>query len=166
MKTLIKIIRKSIKRNPDAGRTSWHVNTGREAKFTFSGDKLPEWLKDENVFIKSQESNYYDSYVVIHGIIINPDILPELFKDIQEKKYNLNIEIKNNIHEVHTKTPAPEYLYKYKNTKVECKECKSMVPVNEIEEDEIYDMMVQICPKCHKFDTFNFEYERIEDVNL
>jgi len=164
MKTLIKIIRKSIRKNPDAGRTSWIVNTGKEAKFTFQGDKLPEWFNKKNVVIESQESNGTDSHVIIKGIVINPAILPELCDDFQNKRYDLTLDIKNEFQRIHTKTPAPEYLYKYKNTKVRCEECNLMVPINDIEGDEFEDMIIQICPKCQKWNTFDFEYERIEDV--
>jgi len=38
-----------------------------------------------------------------------------------------------------------------------------MIPVNDIE-DDCDDGIIEICPKCGHFNTFEYEYEKIEDI--
>ena len=160
MTTLIKIDRKSIKKNPNAWRDSVHIpmawNTSFETNLT--PFELPAWLR-ENITLVSVEPPCTKGWLDVVD-----DRLIEFAQSSIKKGHKFNIECKRGIQTIYSLTPEPEYNYKYKNTKVKCSCCKSMILHSEIEEDEFEDTLVKICPKCGDVDTFDYKYEEIEEI--
>jgi len=170
MTTLIKIIRKSIKRNPHAFSTTSYIPLRPETTFKYEGFGKPEWLDNKGVYIGEIKAERIipakgkcskKGYFIIEGHIIDEGLSEKLYRECTEKKHpglNINVEIKTQ--EVHH-ISEPEYFYKHKNSLVECSECYAKVRANDIRKDE---NMVDICPKCGGYDTFDYKYEKLGDI--
>lgn len=161
MSTLIKIDRNSIKKNKNAGSCQSHILGAIETTFKTicSLDEYSELLNDKNVYINTF-SNHIDFGINLTGGIINNDIHHKL-----PGKYE--IESNNNIETVNH-FPIPKYSFQYENTPIECSECKNLIPRDEIEQDSYYteddDIDYEICPICKAHDSFEYEFESIDDA--
>ena len=118
---LIKIDRKSIRKNTNKGRTQQKVAGARNTTFTCKGE-LPEYMKDEDNIIITEWS-IEQGIKEYKGIIIDENIINKLYKE-NPKKNGRKISIETT-QEWNTVTFPPElrYFYKHKNTKVECSKC-------------------------------------------
>lgn len=170
MTTLIKIKRSSIKRNPHAFSTETPISLRPEYTFKYEGYNPPKWIYSKDVSIDSHELIGLIEWKldVITGRIFDRELFERLYKiEIQNRekgKYSgLNLTYTQNSRIFHH-MPEPEYLYEYKNTKIKCSECHSLVRVNKIQSDEIDDNLVDVCPICGGINTFDFKYEKISDA--
>lgn len=166
---LIKIDKKSIRKNPNAGRTQQKVAGMRNTTFKCKGE-LPSYMKDEKTIIITswlidKEIKEYE------GVIIDEDIIEKVYKEISKKNgKNLTIEITQDWSTL-TFPPECRYFYKYKNTKVKCKECGNRFMSNDFKEIELdcgddYSYTDTGCPNCENWDCCEVEYEKIEDVEI
>jgi hypothetical protein len=163
---LVKIIRESIKKNPDAGKTYTRLHIGNETSFEVKG-KVPELLMNEEVAIITEWEEKEDGVYNAKGFIEDPDSVQEILSTLQKessKDYSVSINTKSNYQEI-PHNPLPKYLYKYENPEIECSECKSKVFYSDIERDcddeyGCYD----VCPVCQAHDSFDFDLENINDV--
>jgi DNA-directed RNA polymerase subunit RPC12/RpoP len=160
MATLIKIKRSSIRKNPNAGNEVTLIPMGWDVKFTtnLSFNKLPEWIQDSifnHTFNSMEITSLTSTTGIINGVLANPNKINKMIefaKSVKGENYftiNANREINTFYHR-----PEPEYFYSYENPKVKCANCHKLVNVNDIEEDEMEDNMVQICPKCGYLDYY------------
>jgi Zn finger protein HypA/HybF involved in hydrogenase expression len=158
MTTLIKIKRSSIKKNPDAGKDTTYVPMPWQVTFktNIPYDLLPDWIRP---FVTYRDNIWCSGY--LNQI---DDKIMEDAAIIIRNGHIFNIEFKREVQTIHSITPESDYLYNYMNTKVECSNCHTKVPVNDIEEDEFEDTLVKICPKCGYWNTFDYKYEKIEDA--
>ncbi|MFT3750945.1 MAG: hypothetical protein QM768_21710 [Agriterribacter sp.] len=151
---LIKIIRSSIRKNPNGGSTRSIVPGCKTIRFRLEG-QLPEHiLSDDYIIVTCQSSDFTEGY------LINEDKIPEMLK-----LKNCEIEVDNN-HKVIRHLPEPAYLYEYENPILKCDNCKGDVHLKDIEYD--YDSEgnpFTMCPGCHTLSSFEeVEFERIEEV--
>lgn len=156
MKTLVKIIRSSIKKNPDAGKTATRIYGPREITFEIKGE-IPEYLKDEENCVVTTWS---DNPKWCKGLLYNDDLVERL---LSEKKSFITINDNKNISTV-SHAPEPQYLYSYENTQIECNNCHNKIHVKEIIQDCNDDGCYDECPICSHVDTFRYRHENIEDV--
>jgi hypothetical protein len=162
MKTIVKIIKKSIRKNPNAGNDTTLVPMGWNIEFStdISYDDLPDYIKKytiETHRLVPDDPEYHGNLKYVDDKLI--EFAQAVIKNGNRFVIRMNREIQT-IHHF----PEPKYLYKYENPKIECSNCHSMVAVNNIEEDEVDDNMVKICPICGSFNTFEYKYEKIQDV--
>ena len=164
---LIKIDRKSIRKNSNVERTQQKVTGARNTTFICKGE-LPVYMKDgENIVIKkwSIESGIKE----YKGIIIDESIIEKLCEGNPKKnKWEISVETTKGWNTV-TFPPETRYFYKYKNTKVECSECGYEFMSNEFREFEInwdddFSSTVTGCPECNAWDCCNIKYEHIEEI--
>ncbi len=87
--------------------------------------------------------------------------VPNLFKILPGQ---WEMESDNNIETIYH-LPIGEYSYEYENTPIECNECKNLIPFKEIEHDwEDNDVEFEFCPICKEIDTFEYEFQSIEEA--
>ena len=162
MKTLIKIDRKSIRENADAGNTYTLSHIGNDMSF-ISQKRIPQKLLDL-VIIKSEsfDNSEGELYYKCTGIIINPDNF-----GIFAKLGDIQIEYERDFEKTYHH-PIPKYSFKYKYPKLECEDCKNKVRMDKITVDYEDDCSFTVCPTCKSVDSFpdfyKFEYENIENV--
>jgi hypothetical protein len=163
MTTLIKIKRDSIKKNPNAGRDTYHVPMRWKGEFETNVPRegLPAYFKNH---ISSWSCSPNES--IYSGELFEqpPEDMIAYIQDVIAKGFKFEVKFNREIQTIYSNTPEPEYRYQYENTPVECNNCHTMVPVEDIEEDEFEETLMKICPKCNFWNTFDFEYEKIEEV--
>lgn len=149
---LVKIQRDSIRKNPNAGRTSFVVHGPSEIRFKYQGNN-PELLK--NCTIISEHSSGE-----VEGYIDNPDDIKEL-----ANIPGMKIEVKNNFTR-HEHLPEPQYLYEYEDPKIKCSQCKEDIYISKIHTDyDDWDNEYTECPNCKGVNTFpEIQYEHIQDA--
>ena len=148
---LVKIDQNTIRKNPNAGQTSFSTAGPTEITFSYTGDE-PKLLK--NCIITST-----DSLGRIEGLIDNPKHAAEL-----ESIKGMSITYQNS-RQIHHHAPNPKWLYKYENPNVKCSNCKKLVPLIEIIIESNEDLAWKICPICDEINTFpEIEYEDINKV--
>ena len=155
MKFFIKIDRRTIKKNPNAGSTMTYIPTDQTCTFKYDGNKLPDYLVDgKNCHITNWNIES------ISGTLIYP-IEKYLFQKIMEDEKLITLEIEQGIQEIEH-LPEPEYFYKYKKTKVKCNECGSEFCHDQLEADSCMDAYSNtICPVCGMWECCDIEYENI-----
>ena len=169
----VKIDRATIKKNPDAGKTQTHILRKIDYSFKFWGNKKPKWLKEKDgAYLQEGEqiSGITGTTFVLKGKLTNKKLAEKLLRLVEQKDYK-KLEGELTItadydYETINHNPSPEYLYEYEKTLVKCGNCKQKIEVNEIVEDYIDDeVRVEICPKCHEYNTFpEYKYEKISDA--
>lgn len=170
---LVKINKKSIKKNPNAGQTKTSVLVGIKATFDLKGE-LPNYFIDgENVIIEEIKNNNslnwlkeYFPTLEYRGIFINPNNVQDLIDKCIKDKINIKYEITYNYTDI-THLPEPIWFYKYRKTYVKCCNCKSKVSVDNIEHDycDEVDVWYEKCPVCYSIGTFpTIKYEKIDDI--
>ena len=167
MKTIIKIDRESIRRNPDAGRTEWMVPALTWVEvFTPNG----EYRSVGKVEIEAMP----DGSATVRGEFIQTRAFnSRLIFGEQKLEFSTSdnrIVGHQEYEEFRNMSPAPKWLYSYIPTQVKCDKCGAEFPDIELESDSCddaegnYTPINNICPKCGKYDCCEIEYERIEDV--
>jgi replication fork clamp-binding protein CrfC len=148
---MVKILidKRSIKRNKDSGSQVSSLYIGSEIKFSYYGPyiELPKGVYWSAI----QEFSGND--VGIEGYIDRPVDSEWL------KIKGLKIEEKINRQTVHH-LPIPEYNYSYQNTKVRCVVCENKVGYKQIE----FDGHETVCPICRGLDTFDYSFQKLEEV--
>jgi len=153
---LIKIDRRTLKKNPNAGSTVSYLPGLQSSKFEYSGKFLPNYLIDgRNCYIT--ETNYGDG--IICGEMIG-EVSKKLMKCFAED-LNMHISISQETNRI-DHLPEPDYFYEYKKTKVQCNSCGVWFDHHKLLSDEIMDVYSdRICPECGKFDCCQLEYESL-----
>jgi len=154
---LIKILKNSLRKNPNAENTITPVFCNKTATFK-STSKLPKSLLKMVVITSETTMGEYE----VTGYIINPNKY-EKFLEVK----GMSIEVNNNV-QIINHLPEAKYFYKYSNPKLECGNCKIKTKLSEIEDDYDDDANhYTTCPKCKSVNSFeDIEYEKIENVVL
>ena len=161
--TIIKIIRETVKVNPNRGKTQTVVRGSTRTEFKITGRlSLPEGFSDSD-FIFISEIGHDPDYIC--GGIIHPDYIQELQDACVEQSVDFSY-TSNFDHEVLYHSPLPKWLFKYENPKIICEECHQNVSINDVNYDYTDDgVKYTVCPKCQEIDTFEeIRYEDINDV--
>ena len=163
-KTLIKIDRSTIRRNPDAGRTEWTVAgpsraTVRTAGITYesAGELTLHDHAIEGDFIVTESLNG----AAIPGTTEH--------KQFTHGSAGVTIRIQRDVETIRTARPAPTWLYQYEPTPVTCRNCGQTFPASELEQDSFFNgeddiPVYNICPRCQAPECCEVEYEKIEDA--
>jgi hypothetical protein len=166
MSIVIKIDPASIKKNPNAFKTTSYVKNGpREIRFSYDKISKADFLQlkhlsdlHDDVILRSYNISHNGSYHSVSGLCLHEQALERLPKE------DLSYEINDNV-QVFEHYPEPEYLYNYLPTKVKCRNCKKMILHSAIANDCDDDGCCwTVCPNCSGIDTFEFEYQQIDDV--
>jgi hypothetical protein len=186
-KFLIKIDRKSVKRNPDAGATSIRVPTYIEISFEIKGkhvqaDKkfrkypiaLMSYRFEEGYYMRSPQDG--PPVVKKYRIIAGQDdfdlekLLDRLKSFYKAKLINFNVRYESQ--QVNLAMPVPTYTYQYKKTMVKCKGCKARFTHDKLETDYDYygdgsDCYYEdICPKCGEHNCCDIKFENLNYEQL
>jgi len=147
---LVKIDRTTIKKNPNAGKTTYILPIGPEECFKteYYGDRVKEYV----VYSKSER------------LILDR---PRREGDLQSGSISCRYSQPTQV--IHTLSPEPAYFYKYENPTIECEYCKSQFKHTELQSDEYsfcedYGYSDCVCPKCKEWNCCKLEYENIEDA--
>lgn len=163
---LIKIDRRSIKKNPNGGSHIVTMKGIRQAFFTYEGDEVPkQYLKH---FIVYQSQKYHGSPAT-HKLMSFKPIRIQTFKALSKDKSVFELRIEHEHQSFSTREPQPEYFFKYLDSKVECSECHAQIKKSDIDDDYIInedgdEVFAEICPKCSAHGSFEYEFEKIQDV--
>jgi len=154
MKFLIKIDRRTVKKNPNAGSTVSYLPGVKSAEFEYHGKELPDYLiEDENCIVT--EINYGEN--ILRGIITEP-LTKKLVKYVLADDA-CNISMEQGIERMEH-LPEPNHFYKYRKTKVQCDACKGWFDHNTLQSDDIMDCYSdRICPLCREWDCCQLKYE-------
>ena len=148
MKFNIKIDRNSIRKNPNAGRTTYKI------------PGIKQEFKDEvtvRKFVRFGENQSWQQISV-------------------DKTESVRTEIP--IQVIHSLSPEPDYLYNYAVTEITCLYCGNVFPHTDLKEefvDGYWDPEIQdqyywdyykknICPSCGSTDCCELEFEKLSDV--
>lgn len=154
---LIKIDKKTIRKNPNAGSTITYLSVGCNVEFEIEGN-IPEFIHKSPFYIEEWEK--------VNGIFtyIRGKIIGAVEQKYLDKAHNLHLIIHNDIITINH-LPEPNYFFSYKKTYLECKNCKTKIEVNQIENDYEKDYLIQICPVCNAMNSFpEYKYQTIEEV--
>ena len=166
MKTLIKIDRKTVRKNPDyePGDFTRTIPGAMTIYLNIIGD-VPDYLE----FISAQisvESN--QCYPMLQKRILTDHPNEELLKRISKDPKILNIEMDRDMIDV-TTIGEPKYLYSYVPTEIECLYCNKkflhteLVADSSSESDYYSD---EICPHCGDWDCCDIKYEELTDDEI
>jgi hypothetical protein len=163
MKNIVRIKLLSIEKNPNAGSTVTYVHGLKEVIFTIDCKKIPKAIKAPPFYITQTYSESLNKVNRISGVINGPFTYKQLKKWCKELN-GLTINVKQDINRIHH-LPEPDYLFEYEKTYLRCGHCKNLIEVEDIESDNMFDMVIQLCPKCDHIDTFpEYVYEDIKDA--
>jgi len=173
MTQIIKIDRKTIKRNPHAGQTDYLVPGPSYTEFSFSScnamiETIVAKLEEKEVLrVVGHRLSFDENNVMERFYEAMSDMGGDELKKILNKVGINNAQIiqHSNPQRIRSLIPEPDYLYSYKPTKVKCQSCgKKVYP-----EDLLADAVPQgdgeeawsneICPKCGAWDAFDFKHE-------
>ena len=162
---IIRIDRKSIRRNPNAGETQTIIQGRKEITFSCK-DPIPLFVKHLPFIITEWEEE--NGKMIKASGVINGPIETDGMIALCNKAEHLQININNNI-QVLNHMPEAEYLYEYQDASIKCKQCKNLIDVDGIEDDYIFDgedeHHVELCPVCGAENSFPvYEYEKITNI--
>lgn len=157
MKTLIKIDRKTIRKNPNAGNNVYQYSLGD------TGGTVTITGKEGDLVSPTWVERTWDQ---MSGLLIS-------FRELNPKEIDGNPGLKismtkrTNIQTLYTLSPEPEWLYEYEDTQLTCLSCQKSFSHTKLE--DYYDedsSNNEICPCCGKWDCIDGEVrnEKIEDV--
>lgn len=157
--TVIKIIRSSIKLNPEAGKQVSRVAGPRSATFEYEGKFPKEFEKRVVITSEKLDGSYCE------GHVINPDDAADLMLDIARKYPGKRISIAvNNSYISVDHFPEGRWLYKYRNPDIRCENCGSSVRLGKIDFDYGNDgERATLCPICNGINSFGEIV--FEDIN-
>lgn len=153
---------RTIKKNPEAGKTHFLVEGRRDFYGKYKGAQLPKDM-EPFCFVTYQEFNTNGAFTEFHSKgQADMDVLKGHEKDIEGLTFT------HTPHEINTR-PQPKYLYDYEKTKLECSNCGSKVRHDHIESDWAFDgedeVYTEWCPICKEVGTFPArEYESITEA--
>ena len=155
---LIKIDKKTIRKNPNAGSTVTYISRGCSAEFEIKGH-IPKFIHKSPFYIEEWKKED-GIFTYVRGKIIGAVEQKHL-----DKAPNLHVTIHNDIVTINH-LPEPDYFFSYKETYLECKHCKNKVEVNdEIELDWEDGYEVNFCPICKAENPFpKYRFQTIEEV--
>jgi phage FluMu protein Com len=152
MKTIVRIDRSSIKRNPNAGNTITFMPGLISVTFTFAG-KPPKFMFKEP-FVILETRNVNNEIVEVKGIL---NAMPK-----QVGYPGLVINVDRELRSIEHR-PEPNYFYRYELTKVKCDECGFEINTVELPfyyDDDGYEYCT--CPRCKEMNSFpEIEYEEL-----
>lgn len=171
---LIKIDRRTVRKNPLAGQTCFIEPIGHRTELLFTSTKmeLPDFLKNRAGIINISGrfwTDRPDGQFQITAIMTDPIDDMDTFMMLMEV-YGIDrasISIKTNYqHQViHSMTPEPDWLYQYEPIRVKCEFCNRRFLHTELKSDSIWHddeiFSDTVCPKCDTFDCCEIEYERL-----
>ncbi len=162
--TLIEIDKRTIRKNPNAGRTHYSVPAQMEITGTCYGE-LPVWLKDK-IYITSHYHPLtpYDEPEI--EFMWDGEITKNHLEAIKcTKKPRLTINIEQHYAHVESMVGEREYFYEYKNPKVECDNCGNLIHYKSIESVDDYEgYSHDKCPLCMDIDTFDYKLQDVKDA--
>lgn len=172
MKNIIKIDRKSIVKNPNAGNTSTRVMLNQQTSFeydliTYDNFCLLQQLQNERRLYITEYTdfysveNYLETKISCKGEILDHSLIDSLPKKGLKINTKINWQTINHL-------PECEYTYHYKNTLVECSNCLGLVYHQSISEqyDDNYEYKYKTCPICNGIDTFDYSFEDINSIKI
>jgi hypothetical protein len=174
---VVKINRKSIKKNPNAGATRRLAEGPVSTTITISG--AHESLESDDVkmiqrsssCVKGGSADIKTTYAVAGMSFKAQD---KFLKSVL-KKFGAaaSYVIENNCHVVDTWHPEPAYLFKYAPLRVRCAHCDASFSYKKLRDEDDYDDdevsyrgRSNICPVCHRDDACELAFEDIGDVLL
>lgn len=163
----ILIDKKTVKLNPNAGRTSFTVPVSRTVYFTFKGRYFPYEMGEEpeGVFIDSIDYPLMDVEQGNFEITVEGQLHHESLIHLLPKEAKISIKQENTIV---NHLPEPRYLFKYEDPKIQCSNCRRKFLVSKVEEEAIIDddgNQIDNCPDCESFNTFDErEYQPISEI--
>lgn len=164
MATLIKIKRETIRRNPRAGMTETSVSLGKTIFFKMEGaNGLPDFLTEgETAFTSSRGWGDFSDDNYIEGYLRDDTFIEQLLK-----MDGVSISVDNNI-QTYRHRPERSYFYEHEDAEVPCNECGKLVKLSDIIHDTVVteddEYPIEKCPRCGTVDSFEREYEDVEEV--
>lgn len=133
---VIKINKNSIKKNPNAGNTSYILPSGplQRHKEVINTKKYIKLKEDEEWMLVSESEKVSVSHSQPQQV-------------------------------THSLTPEGKYNFSYEDTKVRCRDCDKEFSYKLLEEffdDDSY--LKDICPYCHSSDCCEYRFESIEEA--
>lgn len=180
--TLVRIDRKSIKKNPNSGRTDYHEFMGQETVTRTICFKSPVWTIREWLSTNGGEKRLIQEQVTVCGD--NPEhpeamtgygtvsmkVIKKAIKNQGKEIPTGEISVHNNFQHIKMMTPEPAFFYKYKPTKVKCRLCKGIFKHNQIismccgTNDNGDDVEVNVCPLCKGHEPVELQFEKISEI--
>lgn len=144
---LIPINKKTIRPNPQAGQTVFHIPGRQEVTETVIQDG-----------IKSVYSLYQDKKLLIA-------------QETCSEPNSIAKNVSQDIQTLCTLSPQSKYLYEYEETNVVCKYCEWTGKVDELEGEYRYfedycESNDTICPNCKEWNCCEYQYEKLSDKEL
>jgi hypothetical protein len=178
MKTyLVRIDRKSIKANKDAGQTSVNELISTEVHIKMKGsheslEKFNNRIKMLGMFtsISSKENIIEAADYLLCG---QSDEVGEILERLGKKyKKQLSYQLQNHYQQIDFLTPIAPYDYEYRKTKVQCRHCKAKFTHDKLrdyddwDDDGYYIGRSMVCPECDREDVCKLEFEDFERIML
>ena len=161
---VIKIDRKTIRKNPNAGNTLTLIPGRKEVTFVlplYKDQKEPDVLMHPSIIITDVE--FVDGVKIICGQICEKltTLLMEELNACKDIKIDINRDINKIEH-----FPEAEYFYEYEKIKIKCEHCGEWVDPHLIERDEFDEYNnFSICPFCETINSFpEFRYEIFSEI--
>lgn len=176
-KYILKITPKSVRRNPNAFRTQTIFPTTSRMNLSFYAPAnsvsmingnivalMPfhEFIIGENILIESAECSH--EICELKCVAIGS----KLFELLESGKKFEGVQIEAiQDYETVRHAPEPEYFYSYSNQKIKCSHCNAKFNHTELtsDEDEEYNYIEDICPKCFTPYCVNISYEKFNKDN-
>ena len=174
---LVTIDRSTIKKNPNAGRTTYMMSGPTEAKleFVFEDGKANrdyfDWLT------KMLKHSHTDSMSCREGVDMR--VTTRLYDGDTDKAQReirlvtklpelpISVTTDTPQKEIYSMRPEPNYLFEYRPTVVECGNCGIRFSHEDLETDYTdYGPLENICPACNEVDCCVIEFESLPERTL
>lgn len=176
-KYIVKIDKRSVRPNPDAGSTMKHLYLGSTSKVTLILDADTDPAKLETKMMRLEYTNMQinGSGTYFHATYRLSGSSKQVWRKVEQliKRFEKRIqyEVQNEYRGINLLHPEPAYLYRHRSTMVQCCGCKKRFPHNQLIEESgnVYDGIPDIdngCPICEMGDCCIIEYETIGDYLL
>lgn len=174
---LIKINRKTLKANEDAGQTkvfdyisSTGTITVRVKHDSLEADDDRIKMVSRQTSMSSKEKTVYSTTYFVGAMSFKE--LHEL-ADKLKKRFgkHFSFVFENQFQELNFMRPIPPYSFEYRRTKVKCSYCDSSfthdkLKSDSMEDDDHYSHSDKICPVCGEWECCQLEYESLEGILL
>jgi len=184
MTQIIRIDKKTVRHNPNAGRTSYMVPSAVTTMVTCSCTPTMAYvLEDSKVLhiIGSETTIVQETKTRIKASLDDDTIRTTItaystINDVERLRKllisfgvrDILIDQKCDYQRIVSMTPEPNYFYEFKKTKIQCTGCKKKFYPEELRADAVpsgydeEDYSNEICPCCGKWDCVDFEYEQLD----